>query len=78
MKVLLFENNNAKCFFKSKQKVNYSMFFLFWFILDGTDNHLSLVNLCLSGLDGSRIETILDLALIACNKNTCPGIIFSF
>lgn len=25
------------------------------------------------GLEGSRIETVLDLAHIACNKNTCPG-----
>lgn len=43
--------------------------------LGGTDNHLCLINLRLSKLCGSRIETILDLAYIACNKNTCPGIL---
>lgn len=39
----------------------------------GTDNHLILVDLRPNGLEGSRIETVLDLAHIACNKNTCPG-----
>uniref|UniRef100_A0A7E4V8C5 Serine hydroxymethyltransferase n=1 Tax=Panagrellus redivivus TaxID=6233 RepID=A0A7E4V8C5_PANRE len=39
----------------------------------GTDNHLCLVDLRPKKLEGSRIETVLDLAHIACNKNTCPG-----
>uniref|UniRef100_A0AC34QQL9 Serine hydroxymethyltransferase n=1 Tax=Panagrolaimus sp. JU765 TaxID=591449 RepID=A0AC34QQL9_9BILA len=39
----------------------------------GTDNHLCLVDLRPKGLEGSRVETILDMAHIACNKNTCPG-----
>ncbi|KAI6184560.1 Serine hydroxymethyltransferase [Aphelenchoides bicaudatus] len=39
----------------------------------GTDNHLLLVDLRPNKLEGSRIETVLDLALIVCNKNTCPG-----
>uniref|UniRef100_A0A915EB70 Serine hydroxymethyltransferase n=1 Tax=Ditylenchus dipsaci TaxID=166011 RepID=A0A915EB70_9BILA len=39
----------------------------------GTDNHLLLVDLRPNGLDGSRIETVLDMAQIVCNKNTCPG-----
>jgi glycine hydroxymethyltransferase len=39
----------------------------------GTDNHLCLVDLRPKGLEGSRIETVLDLCHIACNKNTCPG-----
>ncbi|KAE9554453.1 hypothetical protein FO519_002327 [Halicephalobus sp. NKZ332] len=39
----------------------------------GTDNHLCLVDLRPKGLEGSRIETVLDMAHIACNKNTCPG-----
>ena len=25
------------------------------------------------GLDGARVEHVLDLAHITCNKNTCPG-----
>lgn len=39
----------------------------------GTDCHLVLVDLRPNKLEGSRIETVLDLALIVCNKNTCPG-----
>lgn len=39
----------------------------------GTDNHLVLIDLRPNNLEGSRIETVLDLALIAVNKNTCPG-----
>lgn len=39
----------------------------------GTDNHLLLVDLRPNGLEGSRIEKVLDLASIVCNKNTCPG-----
>jgi glycine hydroxymethyltransferase len=41
----------------------------------GTDNHLVLVNLKKSrnGLDGARVERILELANIATNKNTIPG-----
>lgn len=40
---------------------------------DGTDCHLVLVDLRPKNLEGLRIETVLDMALIACNKNTCPG-----
>ena len=40
----------------------------------GTDNHLVLVNLQQSkGIDGARVETVLDLARLAVNKNTVPG-----
>ena len=41
----------------------------------GTDNHLVLVNLKASrnGLDGARVERVLELANIATNKNTVPG-----
>ena len=36
---------------------------------DGTDNHLVLVDLKTSrGLDGARVERVLELANIACNK----------
>ncbi|CAD5211196.1 unnamed protein product [Bursaphelenchus okinawaensis] len=42
-------------------------------VTGGTDTHLILVDLRNNKLEGSRIETVLDLALIACNKNTCPG-----
>jgi len=39
----------------------------------GTDNHLMLVDLKPSGVDGSRVQTILDLVSITLNKNSVPG-----
>ncbi|CAI7819649.1 unnamed protein product, partial [Closterium sp. NIES-53] len=39
----------------------------------GTDNHLVLVNLKSKGVDGSRVERVMELAHIAANKNTVPG-----
>lgn len=39
----------------------------------GTDNHLVLVNLKNKGIDGSRVEKVLELVHIAANKNTVPG-----
>lgn len=43
-------------------------------VSDGTDNHLVLVNVKSSrGIDGARVERILEMACIASNKNTVPG-----
>lgn len=39
----------------------------------GTDNHLVLVDLKSKGVDGARVERILELAGVASNKNTVPG-----
>lgn len=39
----------------------------------GSDNHLVLVDLRPLGLDGARVEKILDLASITLNKNSVPG-----
>ncbi len=39
----------------------------------GTDNHIVLVDLRPKGVDGSRVERVLELAHIAANKNTVPG-----
>jgi glycine hydroxymethyltransferase len=39
----------------------------------GTDNHIVLVDLRPNGVDGSRVERVLELAHIAANKNTVPG-----
>jgi len=40
----------------------------------GTDNHLVLVDVKASrGIDGARVERVLELACIASNKNTVPG-----
>ncbi|CAI7895748.1 unnamed protein product, partial [Closterium sp. NIES-54] len=39
----------------------------------GTDNHLLLLDLRPLGLDGARVEKVLDLAAITLNKNSVPG-----
>ncbi|CAK3910221.1 serine hydroxymethyltransferase, mitochondrial [Lecanosticta acicola] len=39
----------------------------------GTDNHLVLVDLKNKGIDGARVERILELVGVATNKNTVPG-----
>jgi len=40
----------------------------------GTDNHLILVDVKKSkGVDGARVERVLELANVAVNKNTVPG-----
>jgi glycine hydroxymethyltransferase len=42
-------------------------------VTGGTDNHLVLVDLRPQGIDGSRVERVMELAHIAANKNTVPG-----
>ncbi|KAK5168749.1 Cytochrome B translational activator protein cbs2 [Saxophila tyrrhenica] len=39
----------------------------------GTDNHLVLVDLKDKGIDGARVERVLELVGVAANKNTVPG-----
>ncbi|KAI6378712.1 Cytochrome B translational activator protein cbs2 [Pyricularia grisea] len=39
----------------------------------GTDNHLVLADLKPQGIDGARVERVLELVGIAANKNTVPG-----
>ncbi|KAI5807992.1 serine hydroxymethyltransferase-domain-containing protein [Peziza echinospora] len=39
----------------------------------GTDNHLVLVDLKPKGIDGARVERVLELVNVAANKNTVPG-----
>ncbi len=39
----------------------------------GTDNHLVLVDLKPSGVDGARVQNVLDLVGITLNKNSVPG-----
>ncbi|KAH6982207.1 serine hydroxymethyltransferase-domain-containing protein [Ilyonectria sp. MPI-CAGE-AT-0026] len=39
----------------------------------GTDNHLVLVDLKPKGIDGARVERVLELCGVASNKNTVPG-----
>jgi glycine hydroxymethyltransferase len=42
-------------------------------VTDGTDTHLLLIDLRNKGIDGARVERVLELANIAANKNTIPG-----
>lgn len=42
-------------------------------ISDGTDNHLILVDLKSKGVDGSRVQHVLDMVHITLNKNSVPG-----
>lgn len=39
----------------------------------GTDNHLVLVDLRDRGIDGAKVERVLELCGVASNKNTVPG-----
>ena len=39
----------------------------------GTENHMVLVDLKPQGVDGARVERVLELVGVAANKNTVPG-----
>jgi glycine hydroxymethyltransferase len=52
---------------KALQARGYSL------VSGGTDNHLLLVDLRPKGVDGSRVERVMELAHMAANKNTVPG-----
>lgn len=58
---------NCQAFSQRLQNLGY------YIVSGGTDNHLVLINLKKSDLDGSRVEKLLELLLISCNKNTVPG-----
>ncbi|KAJ1721112.1 Serine hydroxymethyltransferase, cytosolic [Coemansia erecta] len=60
--------DNAQAFARAFTQRNYSL------VSGGTDTHLLLVNLLASkGIDGARVERVLEMAKIAANKNTVPG-----
>lgn len=42
-------------------------------VTGGTDNHMVLLDLKPLGLDGARVEALLEQMNITCNKNTTPG-----
>lgn len=44
-----------------------------WCLPGGTDNHLILVDLKPNGIDGARVQSVLDLVSITLNKNSVPG-----
>ncbi|KAK6940282.1 Serine hydroxymethyltransferase-like domain, partial [Dillenia turbinata] len=58
---------NCSSFAKALVKNGYDL------VSGGTDNHLVLVNLKNKGIDGSRVEKVLESVHIAANKNTVPG-----
>ena len=58
---------NAKTVETELKKLGYTL------VADGTDSHMVLLDLRPSGIDGARIEAILEQVNIACNKNSVPG-----
>ena len=59
--------NNCRRFAEELQARGYEL------VSGGTDNHLVLVDLRNQKIDGSRVERVLELGLVATNKNTVPG-----
>ncbi|KAI1001604.1 putative serine hydroxymethyltransferase [Podosphaera aphanis] len=65
--------SNAKAFAKrlgdARDKGGYG----YSIVSGGTDNHLVLIDLKPQGIDGARVERVLELVGVASNKNTVPG-----
>jgi len=59
--------SNSQAFAEAMKARGYSL------VSGGTDNHLLLVDLKPSGIDGARVESVLEIASVALNKNTVPG-----
>ena len=58
---------NARALARRLTELGYTI------VSGGTDNHLILVDLKPSGIDGARVQTVLDLVSITLNKNSVPG-----
>ena len=58
---------NAKAVEVELKKLGYKL------VADGTDSHMVLLDLRPQGLDGARVEAVLEQANIALNKNSIPG-----
>lgn len=58
---------NARAMAERLMELGYTL------VSGGTDNHLLLVDLKPSGIDGARVQTVLDLVSITLNKNSVPG-----
>lgn len=59
--------DNAQAFAKQLQNAGFEL------VLGGTDCHLILIDLRSKGIDGARVEAVLERANMAANKNTVPG-----
>ena len=55
---------NSSHFADAMTKLGYSL------VSGGTENHLQLIDLKPNGIDGARVESVLEMASIALNKNT--------
>ena len=58
---------NAKALSSRLTELGYKV------VSGGTDNHLILVDLKPAGIDGARVQQLLDLVAITLNKNSVPG-----
>ena len=58
---------NAKSLEVEFKKLGYRL------VADGTDSHMVLLDLRPNGIDGARVEAVLEQVNIACNKNSVPG-----
>jgi glycine hydroxymethyltransferase len=58
---------NSQAMAKALQAKGYKL------VSGGTENHLVLVDLRDRKVDGARVERVLELADMNCNKNTVPG-----
>lgn len=59
--------SNAKTLENEFKRLGYKL------VADGTDSHMVLLDLRPQKLDGARVESVLEAANIACNKNSIPG-----
>lgn len=59
--------DNAKALENKFKSLNHVL------VADGTDSHMVLLDLRQFSLDGARVEAVLELINIACNKNAIPG-----
>lgn len=64
---------NAKAFAKRLGEPKESGGLGYRLVGGGTDNHLVLADLKPQGIDGGRVERVLELVGVAANKNTVPG-----
>ncbi|KAI9167301.1 serine hydroxymethyltransferase [Paramyrothecium foliicola] len=64
---------NAKAFAKRLSEEKSKGGLGYHLVSGGTDNHLVLADLKPQGIDGGRVERILELVGVAANKNTVPG-----
>ena len=66
--------SHAKGLFQSATTIHCRLMSLgYTLVSGGTDNHLVLVDLKPSGVDGARAQSVLDLASVTVNKNSVPG-----